>query len=438
MDAPLAERLPPITVVNSVGIRSSFVPERFAAGILRTIAPEHVKNVLNAADVLHGVLMGFHARDLSGPTTISTDQLRAAQAVILANPTRPDLPTLARIITRNEPFLRTGVADGLGIQKFYEAIAAAASVAIVPEARFSLVSLVEQFSNGSLLVQQRLVKLIASSGTMTDVAAGAVNESHMLGRALAFEQVTVTGLLLDSVAKARAIFASTHTLFTSAPTAGGGLVTRAFYLSNVPDMGALRAGTLIYMPSWTGFAITPEIVLVAVMRAATGDIELLKVFPTAMLITVQTSNLLAASWRGAFRVVAKLIEIVPLGFAMGGETIGGLVTSPTVVGPLAAAALIILTLLAMIKLFIDLILQLVDETEQDKLRRLLDRLKELVEKAQKIDTKSDPNAKDELKGILNEAHTTVDEAKTLAGESVTEDAVHALDGLLNTADAALK
>jgi len=213
------------------------------------------------------------------------------------------------------------------------------------------------------------------------------------------------------------------------------LLTRSFSLSNLPDFAAFHRGALHYVPTWTAFAITPSVTVVAMMHAATGDIQFLKVFPTSAL-ALQTSFMLLASWGGFFHGVAKVIGIVALGIAIGGETIGGLASSPTIVGPLAAAVLIIITLLAMIKLFIDLIMQIMGETEQDKLQRLLDRIKGLIDKANKIDP-SDANAKAELKGILDEAKAGINEAKELAGGSAAEDAVHALEGALSTADAAL-
>jgi hypothetical protein len=392
---------------------------------------------LNAADTVEGILAGASARgSASVPFAVSTDQLRAAQSVILANPSAPDVHDLARILAPDRS-LPGRVSDEMTIREFYKAVAKASGAAIVPRARFSLLGTAEQFANRSLIAQQRLVKIIGPSGVMTDVAAGEANETHTLGTALPSEAIIVRGLAVDSVARARAIFAAAHSLFATRPAGGDEILTRAFFLSNWPDVGQLRLGTLTYVPAWTAVATAPAITVIAIMRAATGDIEFLHVFPAPVLAAFEAQRLLLASWGGFFHGVVKVIEIVALAAAIGGETIGGLASSLSVVGPIAAAALTIVTLLAIIKLIIDVIMQLVGETEHDKLQRLLDRITRLIEQAKKVDVKA-ADAKEQIRGLLDEAKTAADEAKETAGPNLGDDLVHALDGALNTADAAVR
>jgi hypothetical protein len=83
-----------------------------------------------------------------------------------------------------------------------------------------------------------------------------------------------------------------------------------------------------------------------------------------------------------------------------------------------------------------LLMQILGETEQQKLQIILDRIKGLSEKAQKVDLK-DPNAKDALKGLLSDLKANADEAKTLASGTAAEDALHIVEDGMTIGDSAL-
>lgn len=417
----------PIIVTNSEGDHTDFVPARFAGDILRTATPDQVPHLLNAANVLHGVLLGVHAAGATGgPTSITTDQLRAAHSVIIANPANPDVTKLTKILAPKSLVLKHLVSDELPVQKFYEAVSSMAGAKTVPEARISLLGTIEQLSAGSPAIQERLVKVITPSGTKMDVEAGAANNHHELGIALPFEAVPVTGLAVDSVAKARKIFAVAHSLFTPVPPGQAGLLTRAFFLSNAPDVPSLRSGELKYVPTWTGFAASPTGAVVAMMYATTGDIAYIAPFTASEVALLEGSQLLVPSWRGFFEGILKLAEIILLGNMVGGDAVLGLASAGTVIGAILAALLMMALLSAMIAKIIDLLQQMTGTTETDKLRKLLDHSKSLVEKARKINP-NDPDAKKKLKEILDQLKSDMDKAKDLAEGTGAEEAVRALD-----------
>lgn len=423
----------PIIVTSSDGHRTDFVPGRFAGDILRTATPDQIPHLLKAADVLHGVLMGVHAADpTGGPTNITTDQLRAAHSVIMANPANPDIMKVTKILAPKSLVMKHLVSDELPIQKFYEAVSAMAGAKVVPDARVSLLGTIEQFSGGSLALQERLVKVISPSGTKLDVEAGAANNHHELGVALPSEAVPVTDLAVDSVAKARKIFAVAHSLFSLVPPSQGGLVTRTFFLSNAPDVSTLRTGELKYVPTWTGLAVTPTGAVLAMMHAATGDIAYIDPLTASEVAALADSHLLRPGWKGVVEGIIKVAEIVFLGQLVAGDTLLGLAGSGTGVGAVLAALLMMALLLAMIVKLIDLLKQMQGTTDTDKLVKLLEHIKALIEKALKI-SPSDPDAKTKLKGTLDQAASDVDKAEGLAEGTGAEEVVDVVRDALDVA-----
>lgn len=402
------------SVLNSEGEKAPFAPDRFAGTLVRRdIRPDLA---IRAADSVGGLLAGAETN------TVTTDALRAASSIILENPMQPNLAAIRRVLLAPEALLGSVQRDSLPLIDFYRNVATAARADVLAYPRFALLGTAEQLMGGEAIFRQDLIKVASASDDLFEVNAGVVNSSRRLTRIAPFEIVPATGNY-GSLAKARARCADVHELFNAGASPGKGLVTRTFILSTAPDIGALSAGRVTYIPMWIGFAAGASECALVMLNATSAQTQFAMVF-AANATVLANSMLLTASFGGFVEGVIKVLEIVLMGMACVAVGGGGLASSPTVVGPLAAACLLILLLCGMVKKLIDLLTELFGETEAERLRRLLERLTTVIKKANELNDKlnrgeiTKDDAVTQLDGLLDEANKIVDEAKDVAqGES---------------------
>lgn len=386
---------------------------------------------LRAADIVGGILAG---RESGG---VSTDALRAASSAILENPVRPDPEALTRVLFQPRLDPAASHRDLMTPAGFYAAVAREADADILARANIVFSSFVEQVVRGEVIARQDLVKYANVEGALFEVGGGAVSVHKRLTRALPDEGLGFEAeLAVGSIEAVRKLCVGLSPMFHEGE---GNVIARGAFLSQTPRVNWNLKGRIDFVPTWTAFAFGHERCFVGYIDATTAELAFSMTLPTAFVLGANPI-IFAASWGGFFAGLAKVIEICLLAVLIVPVGSAGLGSAWTILGPILAAIGIMIILCAMIKKFIDLLKEIMGETDQDKLQALLARLERLL--AQLLDLQrrvasgqvTQEQANKEANEKLNEARDLVKQAKELAGGDETAES--ALDALQNAVEAA--